>query len=341
MTTKKQALKWFNTPGFNFSDNNYAIIRKWYQKKQFDLIKLVAPHPSLKTPLNLKLDILKIILQALGTKSSLPALSIPDIAKKLEIIYHQLENKKCSCFIGMELSNYRFRKYTFDSDWEESWDILTESIMRDVIPSTDCDVLCGGISKTLPTDLLWYDKVRKHTEKYYDTFSGYKSYRYTSINDGLRMNPDREHRYGFNAIIDENAPLEKDIYVFRLVGLKMRSLREKYENIGVPFTSLGYMSTGLLGSKFYKNKCKLIYGDSSISDGVGDEDYESRTLIRIKIPKGKKAYWFLDYGSENEVLFKHGERLVTREYKKVKIVCKKGKDVFSYKEIEFYDLEML
>ncbi len=152
MTTKNQALIWFNTPGFNFSDNNYAIIRKWYQNKQFDLIKLVTPHPSLKTPLNPKLDILKIILQALGTKSSLPALSIPDIAKKLEIIYHQLENKKCACFIGMELSNYRFRKYTFDSDWEESWDIITEAIMRDVIPSTDCDVLCGGISKTLPTD---------------------------------------------------------------------------------------------------------------------------------------------------------------------------------------------
>ena len=146
------------------------------------------------------------------------------------------------------------------------------------------------------------------------------------------MNPDREHRYGFNAIIDENAPLEKDIYVFRLVGLEQRSLREKYEKIGVPFTSLGYMSTGLFGSKFYKNKCKLT---------LGGKDRESRTLIRIKIPKGKKAYWFLDYGSENEVLFKHGERLVTREYKKVKIVCKKGKDVFSYKEIEFYDLEML
>ena len=197
--------------------------------------------------------------------------------------------------------------------------------------------MCQEMRKTIPTSLEWYNKVKPLTEKYYDTFSRYKSYSYASINESLRYAPEIEKRYGFNAIIDTFPPIEKDIYVYRLIGLKERTLIDKYNNIGVPFVSLGYMSTTLLGSRSYNIKCELIYGRPN----------DTRSLLRIKIPKGKKAYFFLDMTFEAEVLFKHNEILVPLEHKKVNLVCPEisrngndGEKGFDYVEIDFYDMEM-
>ena len=86
LTTRTQALKLLKDPDLDFSDNNYSIIRKWHLNGNVDFIKLAASHPTLKTPLDPKLDILKILIQALGPEV--------DLATEIKRTYREIESKK-------------------------------------------------------------------------------------------------------------------------------------------------------------------------------------------------------------------------------------------------------
>lgn len=55
---------------YDFSDNDYYFIRRWFKERKLGLIRIAATSPSLKTPKRPKLEILSIILSVLQSKLS-------------------------------------------------------------------------------------------------------------------------------------------------------------------------------------------------------------------------------------------------------------------------------
>ena len=53
---------------YDFSDNDYYFIRRWFKERKLDLIRIAATSPSLKTPKRPNLEILSIVLSVLQSK---------------------------------------------------------------------------------------------------------------------------------------------------------------------------------------------------------------------------------------------------------------------------------
>ena len=148
--------------------------------------------------------------------------------------------------------------------------------------------------------------------------NNYVSYGYRYMNESLRRNISGEAP--LNDIIEITNSLEKDIIVFRY------SKPGDYLRSSGIFKSYGYLSTSINSYRY-----------SSIPDeDIKRENVKmKRAIMRIHVPKGKKAIYVP--GHESELIFPHNIDLeVTDSYKR-EIVTKK-KNVIS---VDFYEIKML
>ena len=288
--------------------NTKKRILEAYGQKDWSLIRELINVDEIKYPTIPDFETLSIVLINLTKninqkyspdKSNLPLLN--DIGKKdflkrakdwrIKYKKQRLQNKDCLAIVQIgvfeDFSSGSFKKSLGD---REPKDIINELIFRGGDFGYDCYDYKKLIEETGMSDTEYIKKIYPYLEQNEKYFKSYKNYEFHSTNNYLRYhkNPKAE----LNEIIDGLPPLSKDIYVFRWV-----ILNDKTQNsylVKNSYRLLGYVSTSLV--LYNERVCK------DENDSVSEKETKKRTLIRIKIPKGKKVWFFLDDAFESEVL---------------------------------------